>query len=160
MIYRIKQFFKAVTSFSYDNTLVDKYLNSKEKELFAKLPLHEKRHAVDTASTIIKYDVKNDKHLLIKSALLHDIGKVERRVGILKKSILVLMDKLMPELSKTLSFRYSMFNTYYNHPEIGAELLRRLNTEEKVILLVRYHHSVKCVDIENIDLLKKADSLN
>lgn len=160
-IHRVKQFIKGLTAFSLkDSTLVDEYLSDQEKELFIKLPAHERRHAIDTAKTIIGFDIRENKDTLIKAALLHDIGKVGSRIGLIKKSILVLMDKFLPKVSHILSNKSKMFYVYYNHPEIGAECLLKINTEKGIILLVRYHHSQKNVDIYGIDMLRKADSLN
>lgn len=160
MLYRAKQFFKGVTAYKIDSSLADIYLNSEELALFLKLPRHEKRHAIDTARTIIKMNVKENKGILIKAALLHDIGKTEPASGIIMKSILVLIDKIFPRICFRLSKRFRVFNTYYNHPQIGACLLEKTNTENKVKLLVRYHHSEKNADIEGMDILKKADNLN
>lgn len=160
MIYRVKQFFRGLTAYEYDTALVDKYLNQEEKELFSRLPPYEARHAIDTANTIKNFEVKQEKEILIKAALLHDIGKIDSGIGLIKKSVLVLMDRFFPSISRCLSKSNFMFNVYYNHPEMGAVLLEKIDTEEKVIKLVRYHHSKKNVDITNIGLLMKADNLN
>lgn len=157
MLYRVRQFVKglfACTS-KEDNKIVEKHLNRKEKELFDTLPAHEKRHAIDTASAI---SCDGSDEILIKAGLLHDIGKTTGNIGIVKKSVLVLMDKFFPVLSKKLSGRLSMFNIYYNHPEIGADLLENTGTEPEVIMLVKYHHSKCNLNIEGLEQLKKADS--
>jgi len=160
-VYRVKQFIKGLTALIFkDYTLIDKYLNDKEKELFYKLPAHERKHAVDTANTIIGFNISGDKTILIKAALLHDIGKAGSKIGLIKKSILVLMDRFLPELSRSFSRKINMFYVYYNHPEIGAEYLENINTDKNIVLLVRYHHSKEDVDIDGIGLLKTADSLN
>ncbi|KPU42982.1 HD domain protein [Oxobacter pfennigii] len=160
MIYRIRQFFKGLTACRTDCEVIYKYLNDKEIDLFNKLPPHEKRHAVDTAYTVMKIYSGEDEDILIKSALLHDIGKIEGKTGIMKKSILVLMDKFAHRLSVKLSHRIKMFDIYYNHPEAGAELLEKIRTDEKAILLVRYHHAENYADEYTMDILKKADSMN
>lgn len=162
MIYRVKQFFRGLAAYIPDKKmeLVDYYLTQKEKDLFNRLPLHEKKHAVNTAWTIYNAVYNRDKYILVKAALLHDIGKVQGKLGIIKKSILVLMDRFLPRTAKKLSNKLNMFYLYYNHPEIGAKLLRSINTNEQVVMLVKYHHSSGYNYIEGMDILKEADSLN
>ena len=161
MIYRIRQFFKGLIAHVDDNDiLINQNLNLLEKGLFLKLSSHEKMHAVNTAYTIKKLCSSKNYEILVKAALLHDIGKINGSMGIIKKSVLVLMDRFLPKVSRSLTSKISMFNIYYNHPEIGAKLLRKVSTDEQVIMLVQYHQSSDNYSIEGLKLLKKADSLN
>ena len=69
---------------------------------------------------------RNDLHLLVRAALLHDIGKSRIPVEILNKP-----GPLTPE----------EFRLMQRHPEIGADLLRRQGDfEETVIDVVLHHH--------------------
>jgi putative nucleotidyltransferase with HDIG domain len=161
MIYRVKQFIKGLTAHVDDNNiLINNNLNLLEKELFLRLPHHEKLHAVNTAYTIKKLCGDINCDVLVKAALLHDIGKVNGKIGIIKKSVLVLMNRFLPKISYLLSSKLKMFYIYYNHPEIGAKLLRKANTDEQVIKLVEYHQSDDIHKIDGMVLLRKADSLN
>jgi putative nucleotidyltransferase with HDIG domain len=160
MLYRVKQFFKGVTAPEPDTGLIDIYLNQDEAKLFMKLPRYEKRHAVDTAMTIRKFHCVANEDILVKAALLHDIGKVGSGVGLIKKSILVLMNRVFPSASHRLAGKLKMFHIYYNHHAIGAEMLRRINTCEHVVLLVEHHQSWDDFHVEGIEFLKKADGLN
>lgn len=163
MVYRVKQFFKGAFAWARkaDYELLDEYLNQSEKRLFWELPCHERHHALDTAEFIrCNAADRPDKEALIKAALLHDIGKVGSGMGIFKKSTLVLIDKFLPELSRMLSTRINMFNIYYNHPEIGAEMLEGIGEDKYVVELVRYHHSSKAADTDGMEILKKADNFN
>lgn len=160
-MYRIKQFIWAVMSFTYkDNeNIEDKYLNRAEKKLFSRLSCYEKRHAIETAKTVLRLDDNNNINLY-KAALLHDIGKVNYKYGIIKKSIVVILNRLIPNITLKLSSRKnSMFYIYYNHPFIGAKMLQEINEDIKIIELVRYHHSMDYIN-EDMLLLKKADNMN
>lgn len=162
MLYRIGQFLKGLTAhIPLEGTvLLDRYLNRQERKIFMELPKHERRHAIATAFSVINLSSNSYNDTMIKAALLHDIGKIKAKTGIIKKSVLVLMDRFLPSLSNKLSESMKMFYIYYNHPEVGADILKTLNTEDGVVDLVRYHHSDTCRDIEHMDILKKADSLN
>jgi putative nucleotidyltransferase with HDIG domain len=161
-MYRVKQFFKGLYNYMPPGKIgiIDKYLSYDEREIFMQLPNHERNHAVDTAFTVLSLGPPYRTETIVKAALLHDIGKIEGKPGIIKKSILVLMDKIFPSLSYKLSRRLKMFYIYYNHPEIGAKLLENINTDKHAVELVRYHHSDGHNDIAGMEVLKKADSLN
>lgn len=162
MIYRVKQFLKGIRPHIpvEKEQFLKKYLTPEENSLFYKLPRHERSHAVNTAWTINSIQDGIDKETLIKAGLLHDIGKIEGKSGIIRKSILVLMDRFLPVLSYNLSRKLNMFYVYYNHPAIGAKLLEGINTDGHIVQLVRYHHSENNNQIEGIEILKKADSMN
>lgn len=159
MMYRVRQFFRGFFAWTEkdDNIFIDRFLNSGERVLFDRLPAHEKRHAQCTAAMIVR---DGGSRAQVKAALLHDIGKVNGKVGIIKKSVLVLMDKFFPRWSRRLSESMEMFNIYYNHPEIGASLLEKVGTEPEVVRLVRYHHSEGNKDIAGMEELKRADNSN
>ncbi|MDI6619137.1 MAG: HDIG domain-containing protein [Clostridiales bacterium] len=160
MLYRIKQFFRGIFVCvpPESGILIKRYLNKKEYDLFMKLPPYERAHALNTAFTVQGFGDIDNKEIIVKAALLHDIGKVGSGIGIFGKSILVLTDKFFPDFSHKLSQKIDMFKIYYKHPEIGAKLLESIGTDKKVILLVENHHSNKY--IKGIEYLKKADSLN
>lgn len=160
-MYRVKQFFGGLIANIPDgyDRLLNGYLEEKEKQIFMKLPRHEKKHAIDTAYTMKNFNLQKDRDILIKAALLHDIGKIGGSIGLIKKSILVLADKFFPNFSHKLSLKLNMFNIYYNHPALGAKILEDIGTDVRVILLVRNHHSENC-EIDGIELLKKADGVN
>lgn len=160
-MHRIKQFFKGITAYfsCYSDEIADRYLNIREKEKFMELPKHERAHALNTASIIESFNLQRNREVLIKAALLHDIGKAGSSIGLIKKSVLVLTDKFFPYFSHKLSLKINMFNVYYKHPDLGAEILKTTGTDERVILLVKYHHS-EDNNIEGMELLKKADSMN
>lgn len=160
MFYRVKQFFKGLFCASIDISIAEEYLTPQELRLFLKLPGFEKRHAIDTAVTLMGFDTGSKRDILIEAALLHDIGKLESGVGLIKKSILVLMNKFFPGFSRRLARGVNMFNVYYNHNVIGARILKSIDTGSKVIELVEHHQPWDDFYIEGIDLLKKADSLN
>lgn len=160
MLYRIKQFFKGLFCVSPDISIAEEYLNPRELQLFNRLPSYEKRHAIDTAVTLMGFNAGNKRDILIEAALLHDIGKLGSRVGLIKKSVLVLMNRFFPQVSRRLARNINMFNIYYNHNIIGARILKNINVDSEVIKLVEHHQPWDNFHMEGIELLKRADGLN
>ena len=68
---------------------------------------------------------RRDREILVKAALVHDLGKV----GITDRII-----------AKPKSLTDEEFNIVKSHPLIGAEILGRMNGLDELIPLVRYHH--------------------
>lgn len=52
-------------------------------------------------------------------------------------------------------------DSYYNHAEKGANLLKRFNTYDKEFLdTIRYHHSNKIQGNKLLDIIKESDNRN
>ncbi|SES84531.1 HD domain-containing protein [Anaerobranca gottschalkii] len=143
---RIKQFLKAITAkiVLEDEEFLNKYLKDQRlKGLFRQLPVFEQRHSLDVAYTILeKYSQvldDNEKNLLIKGALLHDVGKIGTGLNPLTKSLAVVIDKLFPQIAKKLTF-IKFIDGYYNHPIKGGQILKKYDLPPDVIYLVENHH--------------------
>lgn len=158
MFYRVKQFVWGITAklSKEDINFIDSNLSKEEKNLFFLLPVYEQVHSVRVAQRVLKEcKSKNlqDK-MLIKAALLHDIGKINSGLNLITKSILVLADKMMPNLTRKLK-RISFVDAYYNHPEIAMNYLGK---EDKYIkYLIKNHHN-SLIDDEKLKILQTADS--
>lgn len=174
MLNRVKQFFFALNpKITFAQTIyVQEVLDSKQARLFFQMSLEDQSHCLKVAQTAEKladkYRQNIDKEILIKAALLHDIGKNKKYSNVWYKTICVVMDKLFHDyavkvaventeklfLSKTLYY-------YYNHPNIGADKLRDINNEEKLALLVEWHHDKsKQSLLPELKFLQQADDLN
>jgi len=68
---------------------------------------------------------RRDREILVKAALVHDLGKV----GITDRII-----------AKPKGLTDEEFNIVKSHPLIGAEILGRMKGLDELIPLVRYHH--------------------
>ncbi|MHC6178277.1 HD domain-containing protein [Clostridium sp. JNZ X4-2] len=164
-LYRIKQFYWALTAkISKDDVNFTNYiLNIKELKLFNKLSVQEQKHSVKVA-----YDVQNicnnkyervNTNLLLKAALLHDIGKIYSRLNIIDKSIMVLGDKFSRGRLKKFS-NNKKINIYYNHAILGKELLRKIETDDRLLYLVENHHNEKIINDLELDILRYCDRRN
>jgi len=167
--YRVKQFIKAITAkiTRSDLIFIEKYLNDKEKELFNKLAVYDKKHCINVARDIEKeitkeeFESRNKEFTfnnLIKAALLHDIGKTYKNLNPIDKSILVLLNKFTKGNLKKYSNIKKVY-AYYNHGEEGYKLLKNRNYDNNFLRVIRHHHNSE-IDCPYVDLIKKYDDRN
>ncbi|RII31961.1 HD domain-containing protein [Clostridium chromiireducens] len=168
MIYRIKQFHWAIQSV-FQNTdceIPNKYLSKSELSLFMKVTKSERNHSIRVCKAALEYirdenilDI--DKCIMCKCALLHDIGKSKARLNIFYKSIIIIINKIT--YGNFLKYTQSQrINNYYNHPQIGADLLKNINEDNiDIINCIRYHHDDNnAKDNTYLKILKRCDNLN
>ncbi|WBW97600.1 HD domain-containing protein [Oceanirhabdus sp. W0125-5] len=166
MIIRIKQFFRGVFQRvgNDEYKFIKKYLDSYELDLFNKLTSYEKIHAYTVAKKISDklinqgYKDNIDRDRLIKAALLHDIGKIECAMNIIEKSIIVILDKFFR--NKLKKSKSKKINIYYNHAEVGYNILLNKEYSEEFLNIIKFHHcdNVEAANKEEIQLLKQVDS--
>jgi putative nucleotidyltransferase with HDIG domain len=165
---RVKQFYINVTDLmsQEDYKYVQNNINKEEFKLFTKLSKSEQKHSVRIAKTIESdidnlvvdnQEIVNNKQLLIKVALLHDIGKIRKRLNVIDKSIIVILNKMTKgELKK---FKKSKkVQCYYNHSEYSYEILKKIIDDELLLKIIKNHH--KDTDDEMIKFFKKIDDEN
>lgn len=178
MFYRIKQFCWAIAS-NYkdlDQNYLNTYLNEEELGIFSNLSKIDKHHSIRVskeALNILDNEV-NDKKLknskefkreLAKAGLLHDIGKSEIPLNPFSKIFVVIIDKVTKGKFKG-NKKIKLFDSYYNHPIKGENILLNSKEEFSVQLLetVSSHHKDK-VYAENsnnflLKIIKIADDRN
>lgn len=167
LIYRIKQFYWAIESLFIkdDFKLLNKYLNQFELDLFMKISKSERQHSIRVCNAAMEYIKHNnikdiDKYIMCKCALLHDVGKSRIKLNIIYKSIIVIINKIT--FGKFLKYnRNKRIISYYNHPEIGAELLEGINEENlDIINCIKYHHSSNMKENKYLEILRICDNCN
>lgn len=148
---RVKQFYINVidkmTEEDYD--YIKEILNSKELELFMKLSKSEQKHSIRIAKDIEVIidnketddeDILKNRKVLIKSALLHDIGKITKRLNVIDKSIIVILNKLTKGKLKNIN-KSKKIQCYYNHGIYGYEILKDKIDDEIILDIVKNHHN-------------------
>lgn len=167
MVYRIKQFIWAIQSFykSIDDEYIKRYLNKDEIKIFSLLKNSDKHHCIRVSKDVLNHlekldDVDIDKNTLIKLALLHDIGKIERPLNVVEKSIVVILDKLTKGRIKKYS-NIQIIDIYYNHPKIGADILKKKCRYDKEFLkCIEEHHIKEVTSNKLIEIIKYYDNKN
>lgn len=165
MIYRVKQFLWAIESHfkEVDYKYVDKFLDSKEKQLFNKLKHNEKHHSIRVCKYAINIskekNIEIDDKIVGKLSLLHDIGKVEHGLNIFEKSTLVILNKITNGNLKKLD-NIKNIDIYYNHGEKGAKLLRKYNKYDREFLeAIEFHHNDKFSGNNKLlDIIRESDN--
>ncbi|MGV8981527.1 HDIG domain-containing metalloprotein [Clostridium sp.] len=161
-LYRVKQFYWSMFSKinSEDLDFIKMYLETYELQLFNQLPVYEQKHCMNVARDVIL--TCNQRNLqckdLIKVALLHDIGKIYNSMNPIDKSIMVIMHKITK--GKIRAYKKSKnVNMYYNHGDIGYNLLRKHGYDDRFLFLVKNHHNNNITEIIELDLLNELNLL-
>lgn len=161
MLYRVKQFFKALSAkvTMDDKKIVCNFLDEEERKLFYSLPEYEQAHCIRVAKEIISSStISGEKQrVIIRAALLHDIGKLAGGLNIITKSIMVLLDRSMPNFIRHFQ-RLKMVDTYYNHPDKAFIYIKDDN--DYFSFLIRNHHNYSLSMDEGLKLLQETDSRN
>ncbi|MFU0824548.1 HDIG domain-containing metalloprotein [Clostridium sp.] len=160
--YRIKQFLWGITAkvSLEDIKFVKEYLNNDELNLFIKLAVYDQAHCIRTAKEVkrIYSEKKMSNDLLVKAALLHDIGKIEGKLNLIDKSILVVLDRITKGKIKEFK-NLKKVDIYYNHPDKGYNILKNFDYNDRFLYLIRNHHN-KSIKDKELEVLIKCDSMS
>ncbi|MGL6108219.1 HDIG domain-containing metalloprotein [Romboutsia sp.] len=148
---RVKQFYINATDRmnKEDYRYVKSILNEEEFILFDKLLKSEKKHCVRNAKEIEniidnnitqEVEIIKNRDLLIKVALLHDIGKIRKKINIIDKSIIVILNKVTKGRLKDFE-KSKKVQCYYNHSEYSYEILKNINNNQLFLNIIKNHHN-------------------
>ncbi|GAA0778759.1 HD domain-containing protein [Clostridium subterminale] len=165
---RVKQFINCIFAkiTKKDVKFINDYLDEYEKNLLYKLPVYDVKHSVNVAREIyineseeeIKKNNLNYKEV-VKSAILHDVGKVHMPLNPVDKSILVLLNHFTKTKIKRYSDRNSKIYIFFNHGEEGYKILKEKGYNKEFLNVIRNHHNYK-VQNKWLDILRKYDDRN
>jgi putative nucleotidyltransferase with HDIG domain len=162
-LYRVKQFYWSMVSKLNDEDIdfIKMYLETYELQLFNQLPTYEQKHCINVARDV--ESTCNQRKLqskdLIKVALLHDIGKIYNSMNPIDKSIMVIMHNITNGKMKAYK-KIKNVNIYYNHGDIGYNLLRKYGYDDRFLFLVKNHHNSNIEQDIELNLLKECDDRN
>lgn len=191
--YRIGQYLSAVRAELFGaggEEYIAKYLSESEQRLWRTQKAPDRAHSLNVARTADELQnnlpeglTAEERIILLKAALLHDIGRGEFGSS-LAKSLAVLLTKFgyggdnkktdakrRPETPEEFSgsgYRASLMYHYYCHAEIGAKLLSDMyhqngelsEAEKRIIHLVKHHRDEEAGDDRLLKLLIEADRMN
>ena len=156
-----------------DRQFIGQHLLPGEAALFWQMNLPDQRHALNVAYTALELAAQErgiNQDLLLKCALLHDVGKVKGDVSTADKIITVILDKIAPDWvrkwgrsgrgGKIANLRHAV-HTYYHHAARGAAMLSAAGVAAEITGIVARHHEAPADgEPPELRLLRTADSLN
>lgn len=169
---RVKQVVAALTASvtEADRAFVAENLDPAEQRLFFAMNVPDQYHALQVAYTARslaagRSDV--DRGLLLKCALLHDVGKIKGDVSTFDKVAAVVAHRLAPGLAeswgrpgrggKVDNLRHAL-HVYFHHPERSVALLAGVGDDERLTAIIRRHHQPPAVgEPPELTILRAAD---
>jgi hypothetical protein len=103
---------------------VHSILSQDEFALWSNMMVQDRRHSVMVGRRFVKYR-PHASQSEIAGVLLHDVGKSAARLGTFARVLATLVGP-----------RTSRFRQYHDHEEIGAAMLRSINSDELTISMV------------------------
>ena len=123
----VSRFFGAVSNakpLPEDLAEVESLLLCDEFDLWRTMPTMDQRHSIVVMHRF--RDLRPSASLPeIRSALLHDIGKIQSNLGIFGRVVATLVGR-----------RGERFTAYHDHEKIGSEMLRNIDSDSVTIQLV------------------------
>lgn len=154
VFYRIRQGLASLVARmgAEDWALVDQHLSPSERLLFEALATPDQVHSVRVLRSLLVAGVTDP--ILLKAALLHDVGKSRCRITVVHRTTAVLLRAVLggiPAFDIRSDGRRWWLPLYVlaNHPRIGAYMLAKAGTEERVWRLVELHQLDPC-DVRNL----------
>lgn len=166
--YRLRQFWQAAEAELglWRPPEIGLELNEAERALFSAMSRTDQRHALAVWQYLQDHGPTDP--ILLKAALLHDVGKANTSITLWHRGAAVLLKGLGPKVrQKAVGHPNKWSHALYEnarHPERGAQLLRAAGMAESVVKLV-YHHHACLKDIREPELrrrvarLQKADNV-
>lgn len=170
MLRRIEQFVFALRAEMRpeDDGFVQQYLPERLWMLFAGMSVIDRCHALRVAHTaLVLAESRNDvdKELLIRCALLHDVGRQKDDMGLAGKIAAVLCNFFFSgharkKASPSGNWWQRLWYIYYWHPYIGARHLSDLGFAIEADIISHHHDIIDEPISPELELLCMADRMN
>lgn len=148
-----------------DEAWVRRWLLPGELQLWRSMSGPDRRHAVGVARRTLATLGGDTTREVTASALLHDVGKVEARLGTVMRAAatglaLLVGRRRLAEPSEGETRWRRRLRLYFTHDAVGAELLARAGSHPLTVTWAAEHHLSRqrwTIDLRIADALKEAD---
>ena len=149
MLYRIKQGVRALFAWArpVDLSAAEAILTPAQMALFRRMRRSEQQHSLRVVEALRARG--QDQPDLLVAGLLHDVGKSRAPIGLVGRTLVVLVRRFAPALYRRwgrgeargwLTARAARaFVVAEQHPEWGAEMLAGAGASARAVALVRRH---------------------
>ena len=121
-----------------DADWVHRQLLPGERDLWARMPLADRKHAAGVARDVDRRLGPGTARPVLAAALLHDVGKVESGLGTAGRVVATLVGRRRAA-TWTAGYRGRVAR-YLRHDALGAELLEAAGSDPLTIAWAREHH--------------------
>lgn len=120
-----------------------------ERPLFAALDAADQEHSIRVARAVeVQIDgvavEDGDREWIIRAALLHDVGKSVTRVGPVDRAVATLLGWVgrgrVQSRWSDVGGRRGAIAEYLSYPDRGADMLRRVGSDSRVVAWAAEHH--------------------
>ena len=121
-----------------------------KEELFTEESIYTERlknHIENNGTEGLEDFILQNRDMLIKTGLLHDVGKSVKRINIIDKSIIVILNKITS--GRLRAVKNSKIQCYYRHSEYSKNMLKDYIKDEKMLYIIENHHS----DTDDMEIL-------
>ena len=131
-----------------DTAWVATVLTPSELTLWSHMPNHDRRHSINVArrvQTQLAGTHYADDPRWVAAALLHDVGKLDARLGPVRRACATLAGAVggrgMAELWSTKRGITRRVGLYLRHPELGSDRIRVVGGRAEAAQWARVHHT-------------------
>ena len=170
---RVLQFVRALFArvSTEDKAFVEKNLAPELQRFFYDLSVPDQCHALRVARNAAALAKKKptgtvEMPLLLRCALLHDIGRKKGDLGTWWKSFAVLFAAFCPDLARSYGEDASdgilgrKMHVYFHHPQIGAEFLLQKDLGKEAEIVRKHHEAPAEDDPPELRILRMADEMH
>ncbi len=129
-----------------DLALAGRYLNERELAAFNAMSRADQLHSLKVLRALLRTH-QTAPDILLKAALLHDVGKSRCHLAVWQKTLAVLMARFAPGLCRRLSQGGSLsiwrapFVVSRRHAQWSGEILRGIGADDALVWLAEHHHA-------------------
>jgi putative nucleotidyltransferase with HDIG domain len=134
----IRRFARSLSSRLPDDALAAGHLEPAELALWRRFGAADRRHSLEVAQRLLAVHPDAPRHE-VAAALLHDIGKLDARLGTLRR------------VAATLIVAGDRGRRYRDHERLGAAMLRTVGSDARTVSIVAGEPSTERERIDAAD---------